>query len=1608
MNNLELRHQNLYFFDKNGEYYNFSYEGVVALTQKPFDWDHIYEDKEGHQYLGKETYYKEDPNNENNYIHCEPEDDWGEDKTGNEVFYYTKSDKWVGEIYLDEVSTDLFSTGCILILEKDKQGNYRLPWKKIENENCWIVGFQEELNDIFLFGYDENYINYTQSALSQEPNGPDIVRTNFLGIPLSDETSIQKEAAVINFALCSSEENTFKRTLYIYEADKNYNPIFDDIKETLIATITIYGKTIGEDERFKTICENFGYNIIDTDIIAFEKTNIKEILPDWTIINEKRKEIILEGHNIYPYIGAYKGIINAIKYFGYNELQLREFWKNVDPNSPYYGKYVQTDCIDFLSVDNVRFNQPKVTLPSKQYRKTSLFALVYKINDITPGVYDEDDLPLTHENQYYTQEEILIKLFALKRKLEKDFLPLNARIKDIIGEADFFTLNELTNSVGVNVKNNIQVGISPKFTVVNGEKYNELDETIYANLVDLRTFLVEYYNSTSNSTNDAPVTFYDASKKTSGLISWWNMFVSPREKYSLIIDDELVCLESVMTQGSGDDNFSVQKLRDTYLAYFKDYSPNLRHTGYWEEGKQPEYLGDIDPLPDNWHFITNFTLNDNKEYRPYNENDNIEKWIDPKTGIETDKFVNEDIVPIGALVLLKNTTFDNFIFDNEGNDETIDDMEITYDELAQGNKYDTLTFCLENFAEYGYDKNGNLLEAEDGDELILNFEDKIVITYTTKTNDTVNSIMKSIYVECIENKKEYPELFKNIEFYFNEETNELEAQGIDAYKLKWSINHPPMPSEFEESVESNMRYSVAVSNRKALGNPMFAWDNIHKFDTTGIEWTIKKEATEVSPSYYFNSFEEFNDRDIEKYNELPIVLPYIGKYTVEMRLYNMYNHISSLVKKDYIEVVGREVEFSGWYTSQEESNGFEQDENEAFEEMPEGSDSGQGYNFEDNSEQNEDLSTQLLEYWSSKAVTPRNNEYTWEKCKDFEIGEYGSPLENAIKPIVTWGEVTPALYEGLDNANIIENNTIDTYDRNSHTSNFQNNGLYSNKGAYIWKNCKCTWNEVFHKSWNTTEETGDIPFYIDIEKDVIGSTNGIQWTGVQNTEVGDYGLARLEWSNPKIRFELQKDFRVRNEIEEYHKFDYTLTPDMNLIDLYNALAEWLNNTYNIDIERYINVNYVYKEDEYFNEKEIIISDKKLYLEHSDKEEECAHYIVDGRQIRQNNSTEEDEYTIYYLKQIADVEFEQRIGMLSENDIINRTDGQIPVVNINRLVKINQRPCWRLNGELTEIQDGEMYDVPDELLTGNPENPVNTDFVEGLVAWKYYKHLTGKRADEYNEHPKIWYYTYVNYANIDFDSENGESTKHINRLIPTLEPVDGMTIEDYTPASNLRNAQYTYKDVMCSYIKEDFPENPERYKEINKQRFQTSFVYYEYPLINEYEYYKVVPCYHYKLVPYVKYSYKPDKNMPDPTRLQFVGKYSSQLCDIFNVDVVWDVIITSENTIAGETSFGLEGTGVFQHNTEIHNPTWNNVNFINSWKKLPKLTRICFTYDKCKILGKRNPTWTFKNITTGTEKVIKSKYGMYLFTEAGDYSITLELYDSNKNKYIATKNYLTII
>ena len=63
--------------------------------------------------------------------------------------------------------------------------------------------------------------------------------------------------------------------------------------------------------------------------------------------------------------------------------------------------------------------------------------MYYDINRKS-GEFDDFGIPETEDAFMFTIEEVLIKLFALKKYLKNKFLPLNARIIDIIGEGIYF------------------------------------------------------------------------------------------------------------------------------------------------------------------------------------------------------------------------------------------------------------------------------------------------------------------------------------------------------------------------------------------------------------------------------------------------------------------------------------------------------------------------------------------------------------------------------------------------------------------------------------------------------------------------------------------------------------------------------------------------------------------------------------------------------------------------------------------------------------------------------------------------------------------------------------------------------------------------------------------------------------------------------------------------------------------------------------------------------------------------------------------------------------------------------------------------------------------
>ena len=477
---------------------------------------------------------------------------------------------WKGSIFLEKVSTGLIASDQIYVLEEmfkygeeatDETTVYTSPRSYTDNAghtSSTISArfksdeYEEEEDAINLFTVD--YLNDTK---------PVVEVSDTISVDLEDGTKdevssfgvrkikYKKSTAIaFNVMLTTEYEGVFERTIEIYEEIEGNIYTY--------AEILIHGETEGEDERLKLALENFGISISEAEEKIFRDSSVNEDLHDYRLLNQKRKEMLLEYHNIFPFMGSYKGLVNMINYFGYDDLKLKEYWlntdlsvsikkvkghgypfeltrlhrysidnshsglmsfsnfeltegtevpvyklpkisdDNVDPrdnsitdlpkieNGVVKGKVVNEleEHIDFkqsydqdilqkkriddnlaakvirresykiedVAPEDLQYTQVEVPmqlaqkgkdydsesmLPTEYWKKTNMFGLFYDIVRET-GEYDEEGMPVTEDAFMYSEDEILIKLFGLREYLKEKFMPVNARIVDIVGEGAYY------------------------------------------------------------------------------------------------------------------------------------------------------------------------------------------------------------------------------------------------------------------------------------------------------------------------------------------------------------------------------------------------------------------------------------------------------------------------------------------------------------------------------------------------------------------------------------------------------------------------------------------------------------------------------------------------------------------------------------------------------------------------------------------------------------------------------------------------------------------------------------------------------------------------------------------------------------------------------------------------------------------------------------------------------------------------------------------------------------------------------------------------------------------------------------------------------------------
>lgn len=309
-----------------------------------------------------------------------------------------------------------------------------------------------------------------------------------------------------------------------------------------IGRFNTLGQTEDEDVRFKVELGNVGKNIGSDEIFIFKEYDIYEGGIDWTYLNKKRKEMLMQKHLIYPYIGSYKSIINAINFFGYNDLELNEYYRNINEASDNFNKLFKVEIPDIFdnTVEGWTENDfIKHTFPNANYETTNLFNLTFKITD-----KEGNNILL------YSLEEVQIKLQGLKYWLQKNIIPLTHKILDITGRADFVGVNTIEHRSFDIHQFNIKQNMSPVSFKLNEAYLMPVNSgsTQYTCVLDFNLLSSSTYSS-GLSTYPSPSTasipdFYNISIRTYKTYPEWNPFVTYQIGDNIIYYDKLY--QSVM------------------------------------------------------------------------------------------------------------------------------------------------------------------------------------------------------------------------------------------------------------------------------------------------------------------------------------------------------------------------------------------------------------------------------------------------------------------------------------------------------------------------------------------------------------------------------------------------------------------------------------------------------------------------------------------------------------------------------------------------------------------------------------------------------------------------------------------------------------------------------------------------------------------------------------------------------------------------------------------------------------------------------------------------------------------------------------------------------
>ena len=779
-------------------------------------------------------------------------------KEGNYTnFEYDEiSDKWTGRVDMHTISTGLVENYDLFLLEEIWDPNQNHVALSYPIGTTGVTGFnasfdiKNPVDDIFIYTFSNGPTSGILELNKVYNIDYDTITTSYIiggttfpnpGIKIT--SGAVSEALPLHFGFLPTSELGYTSILKI-----------TDTLGHIVAEITVYGEGEEEDERLKSMLSTLGHDLLPEDTVIFDSSDVNEEGIDWQLINRKRKELLLEHSNIFPYIGSYKALINIIKFFGYQNVHMKEYWQNVDVASPNYLKYRQTNIIDIFS-ENAKFSDTQL-IPSKIYKKTSKFGLFYDIT-VMNDQFDESGLPLTDEVFTFTPEEVLIKIYALKKKLQNYYLPVNAKIIDIIGEAIFFAQYKILSITEQNRIDSVSIGLKPKISVSPGP-------TGY--LEDLRPL----YNL------GFPV---GPDLNSGGYTNIWS--------YKINIDSNIVTNTGQFINLVLSFKFTSPGATVATLEYQWKRDQDTGITVY-PQSKICAKIADMinDPNGTYIHIAGatgNSYISDNFFAYPESNGNKvriIEKTHNTTINVINTTFTNGWIAPYNPPTIYPSSGSFGYI-----------DVSINGTFGASGAP---MSYYADTFLGYFNKLNIPIKTLNDDENIPIGYP--IVLH-----NDTFNITWDDANVTFNQVDQINPSVTGPY-------SQLLYSQFTNSYTLSgWT-------STFGYGASGATYVSIPVTTGVTgfpTGFPTqdnFSWINLGLYGYYEMQWII------TGPSGF--SYDS-GQQSIQDANNISLILPNTGNYKVELYLWDLYNTRSMLIEENFIEVKIPDSDFLGWYQKRE-------------------------------------------------------------------------------------------------------------------------------------------------------------------------------------------------------------------------------------------------------------------------------------------------------------------------------------------------------------------------------------------------------------------------------------------------------------------------------------------------------------------------------------------------------------------------------------------------------------------------------------------------------------------------------------------------------------------